>query len=60
MTDNIEAMVARARVAQAQVEYWDQAQVDQMVAAAGWQVYQGGACRSLCLLGGGGDRDGGV
>lgn len=40
MPDNLQEMVARARAAQAQIEYWSQQQVDEMVAASGWEVYQ--------------------
>jgi sulfoacetaldehyde dehydrogenase len=40
MADNLVEMIERARAAQAVVEFWDQARVDEMVAAAGWQVYQ--------------------
>jgi hypothetical protein len=32
----IETLVARAKKAQAHIEYWDQARVDEMVAAVGW------------------------
>lgn len=40
MADNLQDMVARARAAQQQIEDWPQERVDEMVAAAGWQVYQ--------------------
>ncbi len=40
MADNLQEMIARARAAQAQIEYCSQQQVDEMVAAAGWEVYQ--------------------
>jgi sulfoacetaldehyde dehydrogenase len=40
MTDTVHDMVARARGAQAVIGAWTQAQVDEMVAAVGWAVYQ--------------------
>jgi sulfoacetaldehyde dehydrogenase len=40
MTDNLKEMVDRARAAQSEIEDWSQERVDEMVAAAGWQVYQ--------------------
>jgi sulfoacetaldehyde dehydrogenase len=40
MTDSVQSLVARARAAQAAVESWTQAQVDEMVAAVGWAVYR--------------------
>jgi len=40
MSDNLDGMMERARAAQAVVEFWDQEQVDEMVAAAGWAVFQ--------------------
>ena len=40
MADNLVDLLERARAAQAAVEFWDQEQVDQMVAAVGWQVYR--------------------
>ncbi len=40
MADNIKELVERARKAQKIVEYWSQEQVDEMVAAAGWEVYK--------------------
>ncbi len=40
MADNIKELVERARKAQKIVEYWTQEQVDEMVAAAGWEVYK--------------------
>jgi len=36
----IDEMVAKARAAQEQVEFWPQDRVDEMVAAVGWQLYQ--------------------
>jgi sulfoacetaldehyde dehydrogenase len=39
--DNIiEALVAKAKAAQKEIEFWDQEKVDEMVAAVGWQCYQ--------------------
>jgi sulfoacetaldehyde dehydrogenase len=40
MADNLQEMVARARAAQAVVEFWTQEQVDEMIAAVGWEIYQ--------------------
>lgn len=40
MTDTVHDLVARARAAQAVVSDWSQAQVDDMIAAAGWAVYR--------------------
>ena len=40
MGETVQEMVTRARVAQAAVESWTQEQVDEMVAAVGWAVYQ--------------------
>jgi sulfoacetaldehyde dehydrogenase len=40
MSDELKDLVSRARAAQKVVEYWTQEQVDEMVAAAGWEVYQ--------------------
>jgi sulfoacetaldehyde dehydrogenase len=40
MTETIQGMVSRARAAQAAIEDWTQAQVDEMVAAVGWAVYR--------------------
>ncbi|MDD5371008.1 MAG: hypothetical protein PHQ40_18160, partial [Anaerolineaceae bacterium] len=40
MPDNLQALIERAHVAQAQVEFWDQERVDEMVASAGWEVFQ--------------------
>ena len=37
---SIDDLVARARAAQEQIEFWSQEQVDEMVAAVGWQAYQ--------------------
>jgi sulfoacetaldehyde dehydrogenase len=38
MTDNLQTLIERARIAQKQVEFWTQEQVDEMVAAAGWET----------------------
>ncbi len=40
MADNIKELVRRAREAQKIVEYWPQEKVDEMVAAAGWEIYK--------------------
>ena len=39
MSELIQNLVQKARKAQAQVEYWSQEQIDEMVAAVGWQAY---------------------
>ena len=45
---SIANLVARARTAQEQIEFWSQEQVDEMVAAVGWQAYQAAeACARL-------------
>ncbi len=40
MADNLQEMLEKARAAQKVIEYWSQEQVDEMVAAAGWEVYK--------------------
>ena len=40
MTEIIEQLIEKARAAQKVVEFWTQEQVDEMVAAAGWQAYK--------------------
>ncbi|NSW52253.1 MAG: aldehyde dehydrogenase family protein [Anaerolineae bacterium] len=40
MVEEIQKLVAKAREAQVQVEFWDQERVDEMVAAAGWGAYE--------------------
>ncbi len=40
MPSIIDEMVAKARAAQEQIEFWPQDKVDEMVAAVGWQLYQ--------------------
>jgi len=40
MADNLQEMLKKARAAQKVVEYWSQEQVDEMVTAAGWEVYK--------------------
>ena len=45
---SIDDLVARARAAQEQIEFWSQEQVDEMVVAVGWQAYQAAeACARL-------------
>ena len=39
MSELIKNLVQKARKAQAQVEFWSQEQIDEMVAAVGWQAY---------------------
>ena len=40
MTGTLPQIVAQARAAQAAVEHWTQAQVDELVVAVGWEVYR--------------------
>lgn len=40
MDELITQLVEKARQAQAEIEFWQQQQVDEMVSAVGWQVYQ--------------------
>ncbi len=40
MADNLTEMIKKARAAQKIVEYWPQEKVDEMVAAAAWEVYK--------------------
>ncbi len=40
MSDEILQLVAKARAAQEQIEFWSQEQVDEMVAAVGWELYE--------------------
>jgi len=52
MADNLKEMVQRARKAQRIVEYWPQEKVDEMVAAAAWEVYKkenAEACAKLAI-----------
>lgn len=39
MSELIQSLVQKARQAQAQVEFWSQERIDEMVAAVGWQAY---------------------
>ena len=52
MAEDIREIVALARAAQAQIEYWSQEQVDEMVAAVGWEAYKRShaeACAKLAV-----------
>ncbi len=40
MSETVEELLAKARQAQAVVEFWSQAQVDRMVASVGWALYR--------------------
>ncbi|HMN11801.1 MAG TPA: aldehyde dehydrogenase family protein [Bellilinea sp.] len=40
MSEIIKTLVEKARKAQQQIEYWTQEQVDEMVAAVGWEAYR--------------------
>lgn len=46
----VEALVARARAAQAVADGYDQARVDELVAAAGWAILEPGRNRALAEL----------
>jgi sulfoacetaldehyde dehydrogenase len=39
MSELIKSLLQKAKKAQAQIEFWSQEQVDEMVAAVGWQAY---------------------
>jgi sulfoacetaldehyde dehydrogenase len=40
MTTSVDELIERARKAQSQIEFWQQDQVDMMVAAVGWETYK--------------------
>ncbi len=40
MAEQLDQMLAKARAAQAVIEFWPQDRVDEMVAAVGWQLYK--------------------
>lgn len=48
--DEVKALVARARAAQAVVDGYDQARTDELVAAAGWAIMEPGRNRELAEL----------
>jgi sulfoacetaldehyde dehydrogenase len=50
MSENLQKMVERARVAQREVEFWPQERVDEMVAAVGWKIYQKSAAEACAKL----------
>ncbi|MEV0373869.1 aldehyde dehydrogenase family protein [Streptomyces sp. NPDC050636] len=50
VTETVRAAVRRARVAQEEFATWSQQQVDDVVAAVGWQFYQEDTARELALL----------
>jgi sulfoacetaldehyde dehydrogenase len=50
MSDNLVEMVERARVAQREIEDWPQEKVDEMVAAAGWKIFQRPAAEACARL----------
>jgi len=50
MVDNLTEMLERAREAQKTVEYWSQEQVDEMVAAVGWEAYKEENARQCAKL----------
>ncbi|GAB6277874.1 MAG: aldehyde dehydrogenase family protein [Rectinema sp.] len=52
MADSLNELVARGRAAQEKIEFWTQEQVDEMVAAVGWEVYKrehAEACAKLAI-----------
>jgi len=50
MPETLQEMVARARVAQREIEDWPQEKVDEMVAAVGWKIYQRAAAEACARL----------
>ncbi len=50
MSENLQKMVERARMAQSVVEFWPQERVDEMVAAVGWKIYQKSAAEACAKL----------
>ena len=40
MADNLQELLARARAAQKEIEFWPQEKVDEMVLAVGWESYK--------------------
>jgi sulfoacetaldehyde dehydrogenase len=52
MSELLSELIARARAAQAVVEFWSQEQIDDLVAAVGWELYQkehAEACAALAI-----------
>ena len=52
MIEEIIEIVEKARAAQAQIEFWSQEKVDEMVASVGWEVYERShaeACAKLAV-----------
>ena len=52
MVEEIIELVAKARAAQAEIEFWSQEKVDEMVAAVGWEAYERShaeACANLAI-----------
>ncbi|MCJ7695083.1 MAG: hypothetical protein MUO40_06595, partial [Anaerolineaceae bacterium] len=52
MRNLITNLVNRARIAQEQIEFWSQEQVDEMVSSVGWQLYKRSnaeACAKLAI-----------
>ena len=50
MSDEVKELVQRARAAQKVIEFWSQEQVDEMVAAAGWEAYKEDHARECAQL----------
>jgi len=50
MSDEVKELVQRARAAQKVIEFWSQDQVDEMVAAAGWEAYKEDHARECARL----------
>ncbi len=52
MENDVKTLIEKARVAQREIEYWSQEQVDRMVAAVGWELYKeenAVACAELAM-----------
>lgn len=50
MDQNIDALIARARQAQQEIEFWPQDKVDLMVAAAAWETYKPEMAQQIARL----------
>ncbi len=52
MENDVKTLMEKARIAQREIEYWSQEQVDRMVAAVGWELYKeenAVACAELAM-----------
>src|SRR5688572_12286822 len=50
VSDDVAALIARARKAQAAIDGYDQARVDELVTAAGWAIVEPSRNRALAEL----------